>query len=1076
VTEIARKPGPVPVPPRTPYEEAVAAIWRDVLQRSDIGVFNDFFDLGGHSLLAIQVGTRIRKTLGVDISVKDFFESPTVAALAAALAAAHGQSPARPPVTRRTQEAGSVLSYDQQRLWLENQLRPGAAYNMHGRRRLRGDIDVAALERSIGSILVRHEVLRSRFPLANGRPVQVVDEADEQWRMSFEDLSGLDGDRERERAARRLADRHAIAPFDLATGPLFRCLLIKLGATDHLLSVTMHHIVSDAWSVGLFLRELTELYLVGGDITEADLPPLPVQYRDYAVWQREWLTGQALEAELGYWRRHLDAAPPALALPVAGRRSPSQGAVGGRVRSSLSGEDTAALRELYRTHGVTLFMALLAALATVLRRWSGLEDLVIGAPIATRNDAETGLLIGFFVNTLPLRIDLSGDPSFAELLERVRTVALEGYAHGEAPFDALVKLLLPPRDPTRTPLFQVALNMVDIPEENVRIGDVSVEAEEDPVLPSKFDLLLNVLQSGDALHFELTFHGDRYDTAMMRVLLGQFGSLLRAVAADPGKPILDYPLETGTGAGQPHGPEPHPAGRRHALPTGDKVAVSGPDGEWTYQRLSGAAGRVAQLLAERGQEAGRHVGVVKRRSGGFAAAVLGCMRAGVQFSVTKDATRLPGICALLDPDPPDTPAEEVIDLRPLLRDRATAPAESPVPDPWPDDWAAGRFDLSAADRFAVLSGSSCLTVSALCTVRSAGAALLIPDDETMSDIGAMTGWLESNSVSVIYLSPALLRAMAAREPAIRLPALRYAFVANTGELTCRDADALKRISASCRCISVHGVAVTGQPLAVFAVPGSWHQDAAPLRVPLGTFTDGARASLLNPAGRPTAIGELGEICFAGQPTGDRARRLHDGTLEFAGRYADPAETTAALRDLPGVRDAVVTEYPGIDGLATLTAYIAGEDPALSVAGLRQFLITQLPEYLVPEHLVLLGRLPLTQDGDYDLAALPVPGYDLEPADTYVGPRTPIESQLTGIFEELLDVDRVGIHDTFFELNGFSLLATQLTARIHETFRCDLPLREVFQSPTVEGLAQLILRAQAELADAADLEALLAEIE
>jgi acyl carrier protein len=969
VTEIARKPGRVPVPPRTPYEETVAAIWRDVLQRSDVGVFDDFFDLGGHSLLAMQAGTRILKILGVDISVREFFETPTVAALAAALAAAHGQSPTRPAVTRRTQEAAdSVLSYDQQRLWLENQLRPGAAYNIHGRRRLRGDIDVVALERSIRSILVRHEALRSRFPLADGQPVQVVDKADERWQISFEDLSG---DSDRERAASRLADRQAVAPFDLATGPLFRCVLIKLGATEHLLSVTMHHIVSDAWSVGLFLRELTELYRAGGDITKADLPPLPVQYRDYAVWQREWLTGQTLEAELGYWRRHLDEAPPTLALPVAGRRSPSQGAIGGEVRSSLSAEDTAAFRELCGTHGVTLFMALLAALATVLRRWSGQDDLVIGAPIATRNDAGTGLLIGFFVNTLPLRIDLSGDPSFTELLERVRTVALEGYAHGETPFDALVKLLVPPRDPTRTPLFQVALNMVDIPEENVRIGDVSVEAEAIPVLPSKFDLMLNVLQSGGALHFDLTFHGDRYDTAMMRVLLDQFGRLLRAVAADPGKPILDYPL---------------------------------------------------------------------------------------------------------DPDPPDTAAEEVIDLRPLLRDRAAAPVEPQQPDRWPEDWAAERFDLRADDRFAALSGSSGLTVSALRTAQAAGATLLIPDDETMSDIDALTGWLESNSVSVIYLNPALLRAMAAREPAIRLPTLRYAFVANAGEVTSRDADALKRISASCRCVSVYGVAPTGEPLAVFAIPGSWHQDAAPLRVPLGTFTDGARASLLNPAGHPTAIGELGEIGFAGQPTGDRARRLHDETLELAGHYPDPAETTAALRDLPGVRDAVVTEYQGMDGRTRLIAYIASEDAALSAAGLRRFLIAQLPEYLVPEHLVLLSRLPLTQDGDYDLSALPVLGYDLEPADTYVAPRTPIETQLAGIFEEVLDVDRVGIHDTFFELNGFSLLATQLTARIRETFQCDLPLREVFQSPTVEGLAQLILRAQAELADATDLEALLAEIE
>jgi len=1059
------------VPPRTPDEEAVAAIWRDVLRRPEIGVLDDFFEVGGHSLLAVQVVVRIRKTLGVDIPVMDLFESPTVSALAAAVAKAHGTSPARPEVTRRPPGAEPVLSFDQQRLWLENQLRPGAAYNVHGRRRLVGELDVAALERSIRAILVRHEALRTRFPVVDGRPVQVVDDVGEQWRISLEDLSGAGADRDS--VAARLADQHASASFDLAHGPLFTCLLIKLSDTEHLLSITMHHIVSDAWSVGLFLMELSGLYRAGGDVRAANLPSLPVQYQDYAVWQRRWLAGETLEAQLGYWRGQMAAAPPALALPTARRRSASQGVIGGRLRSGLSAEETAALRDLCRKHGVTLFMALLAALATVLRRWSGQDDVVIGAPITTRSDAGTGQLIGFFVNTLPLRVDLSGDPAFAELLARVRKVALDGYAHGEAPFDVLVQELQAPRDPTRTPLFQVVLNMVDIEDENPRIAGISVEDAETPVLPSKFDLILNARESGGAVHFELAFHDDRYDAGTIGVLLHHFAALLSAVADDPGRCILDYPLPdpdvAGTAAAQAYrpAPAPHLAVERYALRLPDRVAVTDIAGQWTYRQLSLAADRVAHMLAGRGPEATGQVGVVRRRAAGFVAAVLGCIKAGAPFSVVEGrapgSARLPGIGTVLDPD--DILAQVSGPQAPLARDPGQPGQDA--------DWAAERFDLTGEDRFAVLSGSSAHLMSALCTALFAGATLHIPDSAATSDAGALVEWLGANAVSVVYLSPPLLRALAAQDPAPLLPLIRYAFIDNGGDLTCQDVSALNRISASCRCVSTYRVTQTGQPLAVFEVPGRWCQEAAPLRVPLGTAVNGVQ--LLNPAGRPAAVGEVGEICFAAERTGDLGRRTRDGTLELAATTTDPVETLVTLRDLHGVSDAITTEYYDIDGRATLTAYVASQDPELSSAALRRHLLTSLPEYLVPEQLVLLDRLPLTQDGDYDLAALPDPDCDGEPDDMYVAPRTPMERQLTEIFQELLGADRLGVHDTFFEQDGFSLLATQLASRVRDTFKCELSLREVFESPTVEGLAQLIVRMQAELADGADLDALLAEI-
>ncbi len=1080
------------MPPRTPFEEAILAIWRDVLGRVDIGVLDDFFASGGHSLLAPKVVARIRKTLGVHVPVMDFFESPTVAALASAVAAQSSSGP--PVVTPRPPDADPVLSYDQERLWLENQLLPGAAYNTHGRRRVVGPVDVARLEASIRAIVARHEALRTRFPTVDGRPVQVVDDPDEHWRVRFEDLTDLHDDSAG--AAIRLADEEATTPFDLARGPLFRCLLIRRSETEHLLTVTMHHIVSDAWSLGLFVRELCALYQAGGDVDRAGLPPLPIQYGDYAVWQRGLLVGDTLEREVSYWREHLAGAPPTLALPMARRRLPAQGAAGDRIRAGLSEDETAALHELCRKHGVTAFMALLASLATVLARWSGQPDVVIGAPIASRGDAGTDQLIGFFVNTLPLRVELSDDPTFADLLGQVRQVALNGYTHADAPFDVLVKELPVTRDPRRTPLFQVILNVVGSPEVE-QVSGVTIEPMDTPPLPSKFDLALTAQEVQGTLRFELDFNADRFQRAMMQVLIGQVTTLLRAAMEDPSRRILDYPLQpaqdmTGTGFSPVDRPAtaPHLAVERYAQ-LSDRVAVIDKDGEWTYRWLSQAADRVARAVAERSAPGAAHLGVVRRSTAAFAAAVLGCLKAGATVSVIEAAAPVParflGVSALVDVSPAGEVAEGTIDLSALFRDQASESRPgheghpgSADPASAAPDWAVERFGLGRDDRLAVLSNVPGHLLSALSTAFHAGAALVIPDDSLTADIGALTTWLQTNAISVAYVNPPVLRAMASRTPPPELTTLRYAFVDNSGELIPHDIGALRRLSPTCRCVSVYRVGRDGRPLAVYVVPDDWQPRAAPLRVPLGTEPKDGPARLLHPSGQPAAVGEVAEICFGSYHTGDLGRRWPDGTLEFVSQLGasagvDLAETSAALRDLPEVCDAVVTEHVTTDGRTMLLGYVAGPDPTLGTAEIRRHLTTRLPEYLIPAHLFVLDELPLTPEGRYDVAALPQPDAVAGPVDSYLAPRTPMERQLVEILRELLAVDRVGIHDSFFDLGGFSLLATRLTTRIREMFDVELSLRDVFESPTVEALAQLIVRTQGELSGIEDLEALLDEI-
>jgi acyl carrier protein len=951
--EIRSLPGSVP--PRTPYEEVVHGIWRDVLgdvlDGSDFGVHDDFFELGGHSLAAPRIVARIRKALDVQIPVLEFFGCRTVAALAAVVAARSSAGPQ--VIERRPAQAESVLSFDQQRMWLESQLLPSLAYNVHGRQRLVGPLDVAALEASVRAIVIRHEALRTRFPVVAGRPVQVVDDIGEDWGLDLRDLTGYADPAGRAEHAARLANEQASTPFDLAAGPLLRCLLIKLSDTEHVLSLTAHHIVCDDWSVGLFVRELSVLYQAGGDPRRAGLEPLPIQYRDYAAWQRERLVGDTLERTVSYWRHHLAGAPPALTMPVA-HRSNGNREHGDWTRGQLTEDDTTALHTLCRAYGVSPFMVLMAVLATVLARWSGQRDLIIGVPIAGRTDAGTDALIGFLVNTLPIRIDLTGDPTFTDLLSRVRQVCLDGYAHSDAPLDVLVQQLDITRDPRHTPLFQVVLNAVGNPAVPTLPGITIEPMDAPPAQPTKLDLALNVQESDHRMQFQLDFNPERYDRPMIAALVRHLETLLRAAIDDPTRGILDYRLD----------PEP-------ASPAGDDPASTG-----SAVTIAGA-------------------------------------------------------------------------------------------------WAAGRHDLTGRDRVTALTHHPGVLVAAMTSARTAGATFCAPPDYTTADISA---WLRDNTITVAFVSLPQLRSLTGQ-----LPALRYAFIHHDGDLIPHDIAALRRHAPDCQPVGIYHVSRDGQPLATYPVPASWHPATAPPRVPLGTELPGHPARLAHPAGQPAATGEVAELHTSTHPTGHLARRWTDGTLEYVGTVGtnparDPVQTLSALRDLPEITDAIVTEHTNSDGNPALTAYVTSSGPPRHGTEIRQDLVLRLPDYLTPARLYVVDHFPRTPHGDYDRTALPQPDEDDLSGQSYVAPRTPLERQLTEIFEELLGLERIGVHDSFFELNGFSLLATQMTSRVREVFDIELPLREVFGAPTAAGLAQLILWKQSERTDTAQLEAMLAEIE
>ena len=402
---------------RTPAEEVVAGIWSVMLRVEQVGVNDNFFELGGHSLLATQVISRVREAFNVEVGLRVLFEEPTVRGLAAAVEAAlkAGQGVQAPAMVKVSREGELVLSYAQQRLWFLDQLEPNSSsYNIPAAVRLRGTLDIAALEQSFGEIIRRHESLRTRFGVVDGRPVQLIEETPD-FSLPVIDLSTLP-EQEREVEARRLATEELQGSFDLREGPLLRARVLQLGAEEFVLLCTMHHIVSDGWSMGVFIRELTALYTAYAAGEASPLPDLTIQYADFAHWQREWLEGEVLEGQLSYWKKQLAGAPAVLELPTDYPRPAIQSFRGAHHPLTLSEDLSAKLKQLSQREGVTLFMTLLAAFQVLLSRYSGQEDIVVGSPIANRNRAETEQLIGFFVNTLVLRTDLTGDPSFVEVL------------------------------------------------------------------------------------------------------------------------------------------------------------------------------------------------------------------------------------------------------------------------------------------------------------------------------------------------------------------------------------------------------------------------------------------------------------------------------------------------------------------------------------------------------------------------------------------------------------------------------------------------------------------------------------
>jgi len=625
------------VAPRTPEEELLAGIWSAVLGVEQVGIHDNFFELGGHSLLATQVISRIRDTFAVELSLRELFESPTIAGLNDKRQAVHQQTPL-PKIIPVNRSKPLRLSFAQQRLWFLNQLEgPSATYNIPITLRLEGSLHQKALAQSLHDLVQRHESLRMAFPSINGAPrVQI---SNQPFQLEILDLRAL-SPAEAEPEVQRLLMETANCPFDLATGPLFRATLLQFGATSHILQINMHHIISDGWSIGIFMREWCALYDAFSQEQPSPLSPLPIQYVDFANWQRQLLTGEVLNKQLNYWKQQLVDIPTLLELPTDYSRPPVQRYQGARLSFSLSDELTAQLKHLSQQMGTTLFMTLWSAFATLLSRYSGQSDIVIGSPIANRTQSQTESIFGFFLNTLVLRLDLTNNLPFEDILLKARPVALEAYSHQDLPFEQLVEELQPVRSLSHSQLFQVMFVLQNAPLlPDLELAGLNLTQLELKSVIAKFDLALEFTETVSGLTGRLEYNTDLFERATIERLSGHLQTLLTGIVANPKTPIHELPLLTkaeqqqllawnNTAVDYPQDKCVHQLFEAQVETTPEAVAVVFENQQLSYRELNQRANQLAHYLQTLGVKPEVLVGICLERSVEMVIGLLSILKAG----------------------------------------------------------------------------------------------------------------------------------------------------------------------------------------------------------------------------------------------------------------------------------------------------------------------------------------------------------------------------------------------------------------------------------------------------------------
>ncbi|WP_234017158.1 non-ribosomal peptide synthetase [Nostoc sp. 'Lobaria pulmonaria (5183) cyanobiont'] len=1050
------------------------------------------------------------------------------------------------------------LSFAQQRLWFLAQLEPNSPfYNVPAAVRLQGELNFNALQQSFNEIVCRHEALRTNFQTVEGQAIAVISKA-KPLILPKIDISELPLNRQ-EVEVRQQALQEVQTPFELTSDLLLRVKLLRLNEQEHIVLLTMHHIVSDGWSVGVLMQELAKLYPAFFNQQLSPLAELPIQYVDFAVWQREWLQAEVLQSQLSYWRKQLQGAPELLELPTDYLRPAIQTFWGANYSFELSKELSASLNKLSQQQGSTLFMTLLAAFQTLLWRYTGQEDIVVGSPIANRNRAEIEGLIGFFVNTLVLRTNLAGNPSFEELIKRVREVALGAYAHQDLPFELLVEQLQPQRDLSYTPLFQVMFVLHNFPMSVLELPGLTLTPIKSERKTAHFDLILSMTETESGLEGRLEYNIDLFEEKTITRMVDHWRRLLEAIVANPQQRLSEFQLLTESEQQQllvewnqtqveyPQDKCIYELFEAQVKKTPDAVAVVFESKQLTYWELNARANQLAHYLQSLGVKPEVLIGICVERSVEMAVAILATLKAGGVYipidpnyptqritEISKDA----GIEIILTQQHLEVLLEEQSRQLVALDSNRSEIAEQPTDNCHSQansenlayviytsgstgkpkgvavthqalvNYAleiANQFKLQKSDR--VLQFASIgfdVVVEELFPTWIKGATVVLPGTSKTLSCQEFQQLIEIEQLTVFELPTAYWHQWVSELYSVQetVPiCVRLAIVGGERILGERLRQ-WQQLSTSL--IHVYGLTETTVTSTLYHLNSDAELLEAATELPIGQPVANTEIYLLDSYLQPVPVGVPGEIYLGGaglargylnRPeltaqrfipnpfsqnagarlyrTGDQARYLPDGNIEYIGRIdhqvklrgfrIELGEIESILSQIPEVKECVVIDREDIPDQKRLVAYLVTEESQeFAIAQVRSFLKSQLPDYMIPSAFVELKTLPLTSNGKIDRKILPVPDWTrLEAEATFVPPQSPLEEAIAEIWVQLLNVNQIGINDNFFDLGGHSLIATQLVSRLRKAFQVELPLRYIFEFPTIAELAVTIVQSQIE---------------